>query len=133
MVISRTCKAIRSNGESCRAAPLRDSAFCLWHDPEQADVVAEARRLGGARRKRETTLAGAYDIEGLGSVAEIRRIVEIAVLDALSLENSVARGRLLVACALAGAKLLEVGELDERLTAVEATLRPRLVKTGGRR
>jgi hypothetical protein len=133
MVISRTCKAIRSNGESCRAAPLRDSPFCLWHDPDQADVVAEARRLGGVRRKRETTLAGAYDIEGLGSVAEIRRIVEIAVLDALSLENSVARGRLLVACALAGAKLLEVGELDERLTAVEATLKPRLVKTGGRR
>lgn len=133
MVISRTCREIRSNGEPCRAAPLRESNFCLWHDPEQADVVAEARRLGGVRRKRETTLAGAYEIEGLGSVAEIRRIVEIAVLDALSLDNSVARGRLLVACALAGAKLLEVGELEQRLADVEATLGPRLVKSGGRR
>ncbi len=112
---------------------MRDSPFCFWHSPDHAEEAAEARRLGGLRRRREKTLAGAYEIEGLGSVVEIRRIVEIAVLDALSLDNSVARGRLLVACALAGAKLLEVGELEQRLEAVEGALKPRLVKAGGRR
>ncbi len=128
MVVLRTCKALRANGEPCRAAPLRESDFCLWHDPEQADVVAEARRLGGARRRRESTVAGAYDIDGLESVPQVRRIVEIVLTDALSMENSIARGRLLLAAAQTAAKLLEVGELDERLQAVEAALGPRLVQ-----
>jgi len=103
------------------------------HDPAHADDVQEGRRLGGQRRRREAIVSNAYDFDGLGSVEAIRRIVEVAVLDALGLDNSVARGRLLVACALAGTKLLEVGELEQRLEAVEATLKPRLVKTGGRR
>ena len=39
------------------------------HSPEHAKEVQEARRLGGLRRKREVTLSGAYDFEGLGTVA----------------------------------------------------------------
>jgi hypothetical protein len=38
----------------------------------------------------------------------------------LSLENSIARVRALIAIVLAGAKLLEMGELEERLAALEA-------------
>ena len=41
----------------------------------------------------------------------IRRFIEIAVVDALGLENSVARSRTLIAGALAAAKLLEADEL----------------------
>jgi len=59
----------------------------------------------------------------LGSIESIRRILEIAVLDALGLENSIARARLLIAGSLAAAKLLETGELEERLTSLEAALR----------
>jgi hypothetical protein len=71
MVVSRTCKAIAEGGGQCRAAPLRESDFCLWHSPEHADEVAEGRRLGGLRRRREVAISGAYDFEGLGSVAQI--------------------------------------------------------------
>ena len=131
MVVTRTCKARNEGGDPCRAAPLVDNEFCFVHSPEHAAEMQEARRLGGLRRRREKTLAGVYDFDGLGSVEAIRRIVEVAVLDALGLDNSIARGRLLVACALAGAKLLEVGELEQRLEAVEAALKPRIVK--GRR
>ena len=132
MVVTRTCNARNEAGDPCRAAPLVDSEFCFVHSPEYATEMQEARRLGGLRRRREKTLAGVYDFDGLGSVEAIRRIVEVAVLDALSLDNSVARGRLLVACALAGAKLLEVGELEQRLSDVESALKPRLVKGGHR-
>ena len=86
-------------------------------------AAAEARRLGGLRRRRERTVSGAYDFAGLGSIESIRRILEIAVLDALGLENSIARARLLIAGSLAAAKLLETGELEERLTSLEAALR----------
>ena len=132
MVVSRTCRATTSGGDRCRAAPRRDGDFCLWHDPEQVEIVTEARRLGGARRKRETTIAGAYDLDGLDRVPSIRRVIEIAVLDALSLDNGVARGRLLIAGALAAAKLLEVGELADRVEALEAAVLPP-PKRGGRR
>ncbi|MDP9236374.1 MAG: hypothetical protein M3P30_03080 [Chloroflexota bacterium] len=88
--------------------------------------MAEARRLGGSRRRKEATIAVAYDVEGLGSIAAIRRIVEVAVLDVLSLENTVARARAIAYLAQIAAKLLEVGEHEERLARIEQTLEPRL-------
>jgi hypothetical protein len=98
------------------------------HDPAHADEVAEGRRLGGQRRRREAAVTGAYDFEGLSTVAQIRRLVEVAVVDTLALENSVARARTLAYLAQTAAKLLEAGEHEERLQAVEAALGPRLVR-----
>jgi len=92
------------------------------HSPDHTAEAAEARKLGGLRRRRETTLAVAYDFAGLGSTASIGRIIEIATLDALGLENSIARCRVLIAAALAASRLLEVGELEARLAALEAAL-----------
>lgn len=95
------------------------------HDPANAEAVAEARRFGGQRRKREATLHGAYDFEGLTSVGEIRRVLEIATLDTLGLDSSVGRSRTLIAAALAAVKLLEAGEFEERLKTLEAAVRQR--------
>jgi len=99
------------------------------HDPAHAAEVQEARRLGGLRRKREATLSGAYDFQGLTSVEQIRRLLEIAVLDSLGLDNSLGRARPLIAAAQAAAKLLETGELEDRLAALEAAVRPGPVET----
>jgi hypothetical protein len=112
---------------------MHDGAFCFWHSPEHAEEAAKARSLGGQRRRRESTLAGAYDLDSLDTVQSIRRVLEIVAFDALGMDNSVARGRLLIAAAQAATKLLEVGELEQRLSDVESALKPRLVKTGGRR
>ena len=133
MVVTRTCSFRKENGELCRAAPLRDSDFCLMHSPEHAQEVQEARRLGGLRRRREATLSGAYELEGLEGIEQVRRILQIAVLDALGLENSVARVRTLLYAAQVSLKLVEVGEVEERVAALEETLGPRLVKGARRR
>ena len=92
------------------------------HDPAHAAEVAEARRLGGLRRRRELTVQGAYEFNGLESVADIRRLLEIAALDVLGLENSIARARTLAYLAVAATKLLEVGELEHRVAALEAAV-----------
>ena len=55
-------------------------------------------------------------------MADIRRIVEIAVLDTLGLENSIARNRTLAYLAMTAIKLLESGETEQRLAALEAAI-----------
>ncbi len=122
---ARTCQAVTERGEPCAATPLRDDERCFWHSAATAKEAAEARRLGGMRRRREGTLQGAYEFEGLDSVARIRRLLEVAAADALGLDNSIARVRALVAVSQAAAKLLEVGELEERLEALETAVHGR--------
>jgi hypothetical protein len=123
---SRTCSAKNERGEPCRQAPLRDSDYCFWHSPDHAEEAAEARRLGGLRRRREHAVAGVYDVEGLTSIDQVQRILEVALLDTLGLENSVARSRTLAYLAQVALKLREAGQTEERLAALEETLRSRL-------
>jgi hypothetical protein len=122
MTTQRVCRAVTADGKRCPTAPLRDEEYCFMHSPDHSVEAAEARRLGGLRRRRETTLAVAYDFAGLGSTESIGRIIEIATLDALGLKNSIARCRVLIAAAMAASRLLEVGELEARLAALEAAL-----------
>jgi hypothetical protein len=103
------------------------------HSPEHAEEMAEARRLGGLRRRREKAVSGAYDFDGLADVGQVRRLLEIAVLDSLALENSVARSRTLAYLAQVALKALEVGEFEARLEALERLVAPRLPKVGARR
>ncbi len=126
MVANRACKTLKDDGSPCRAPPLQDGDFCFAHSPDYAPEMQEARRLGGLRRRRERTVTSAYDVDGFGTIAQLQRVLEIVIIDGLGLENSPARGRLLIAAVLAGAKLREVGELEERLANVEAALGPRL-------
>jgi hypothetical protein len=128
-LVRRRC-AFELGGRFCSAPPGRESTFCFWHDPGKADELAEAQRLGGLRRRRERTVAAAFDFTGLGSIEAIRRVLEVATTDALSLENSIARVRALISAALAAAKLLETGELEERLAALEVATKDRLREPG---
>ena len=116
----RQCAFRKDDGQMCQAAPLKDGDNCFWHAPEYAEDVAEARRLGGLRRRREVAVSGAYEFNGLGRVADLRRLLEIAALDTLGLENSIARARTLGYLVGVAGKLLETGELEERLAALEA-------------
>jgi hypothetical protein len=107
--------------------------FCVFHDPDHAEVVKEARRAGGQRRKKEAAVATAYDFEGLTSIEDIRRLVEVAAYDALGLDNNIGRVRALAYLAQVATTLLEKGEIEERVAAVEAALGPRVLSSGKRR
>jgi len=132
-VATRACKALKEDGGRCQSPPLLDGDFCLMHSPEHAEEMAEARRLGGLRRRREKAVSGAYDFEGLADVGQVQRLLEIAASDTLSLENSVARSRTLAYLAQVALKALEVGQLAERIDALERLVAPRLEKAAKRR
>lgn len=125
-VKERVCRATKDDGSRCEAPPLVDEDFCFWHSPKHAEEVAEAGRLGGLRRRREKTVAAAYDLEGLDNVSQVRRLLQIAVMDTLGLENSIARSRVLAYLAQVALKTLEAGALQERLAALEVAMGPRL-------
>jgi hypothetical protein len=110
------------DGRTCRAGPQRERPYCFAHDPERAAEAAEARRLGGLRRRKEGTIAVAYDLPGLDTVDGIRRLLEIVSTDGLGMENGVPRLRALISTAVAATNLLKVGEFEERLAALEATV-----------
>jgi hypothetical protein len=122
--LRRTCKANNHRGEACRQAPLADKEFCFWHDPENEQDRQQARHLGGLNRKREATLAEVYDLGGLDTVAALRRFLEVAMYATLGLDNGVQRNRTIIAAVTAAARLLEVGELEARIEAIEAVMEP---------
>lgn len=67
-------------------------------------------------------VAGAYEFDGLSDVPSIRRLLDIAAFDTLQLDNSVARNRALTAIVQTAARLLETGELESRIEALESAL-----------
>jgi hypothetical protein len=122
MLIKRRCAYAKADGQPCRMAPLHDRPYCFSHDPERAEEAAEARRIGGQRRRKEGTIAVAFDLPDLDTVAGIRRILEIVKIDGVGLENSVARLRVLISTAVAAMNLLKVGELEDRIATLEAAI-----------
>lgn len=125
MVARRECTFVMSEGRTCRAGPQLDRPYCFAHDPERAGEAAEARRLGGLRRRREGTIAIAYDLPGLDTVEGIRRLLQIVVTDGIGLDNGIARLRVLISAAVAAMNLLKVGEFDDRLAALEGVVQHR--------
>ncbi len=87
-MVGRTCRATKSDGTSCQAAPLTDSDYCRMHSPDHVAEVQEARRLGGLRRRREVTVQGAYAVGDFRCVAGLTRVLEVAILDVLGLDNT---------------------------------------------
>jgi hypothetical protein len=125
MLIKRRCGYAKGDGQACQMAPLHERPYCFAHDPDRAAEAAEARRMGGLRRRKEGTIAVAYDLPGLDSVVGIRRLLDIVVTDSVGLENGIGRLRVILATASAATALLKVGELEDRLAVLEAALKQR--------
>jgi hypothetical protein len=124
-MVGRACTYQMPEGRACRATPLREEPFCFWHAAGTADELAEARRMGGLHRRKKKTVATIYGFGGLRSIEDNQALLETIAVETLALENSIARNRALTAIVTAGAKLIELGDLAARVTAVEAALSPR--------
>jgi hypothetical protein len=107
-------------GRPCRATPLRDEPFCFWHSPETAEEAAEARRIGGLHRRKKKTVSAIFGFHGLRTIEDLQALLETAAIETLAIDNSISRNRALAGFAAVGAKLIEVGDIEERLRALEA-------------
>ena len=93
MASPRACRALKKNGRPCRAPALRAGSACFWHAAETREAAAEARRLGGLRRRREGTIGGAYALEGFRTGADLQRVLELALADTLDRGTAWRRSR----------------------------------------
>ena len=119
------CKAKTNSGQACRSQAIKDSHYCFIHDPASGAARAQARKRGGQRRrvlhagKPETIPASARTID------DVLKVLDYALAEAMPLENSIQRGRLIVAIAGAFIEAIKTGELESRLAAIESALKAR--------
>lgn len=117
-VTAGRCQAQTKQGQPCGATPRTGQPFCAFHDPGRAAEQAQARRRGGYNRQT-VKAAGVTGPESLRTPAEVQALLEEVLADTRLQENSAQRSRTLISLALAALKALEVGELEERLAALE--------------
>jgi hypothetical protein len=123
-MVNRGCTFEMPDGLLCQAPALRGKALCYWHEPDASDAAQEARRVGGHHRRKARSVATIYDFAGLRTVESAQRLLETAAIETLALENSIQRNRTLISAAAGAGKLIEAGDLADRLTAVEAAVGP---------
>lgn len=119
-MVGTACTSRRADGRPCRATPMTDEPFCFWHSPQTAEDADQARRLGGAHRRKKKTIATVYGVQGLRAIEDLQSLLETATFETLALDNSISRNRALAGMVATAAKLIEVGELEERLATLEA-------------
>ena len=112
------CAAKRKDGKPCQAFAVEGSRFCFWHEPGLARERAAARSRGG-RARHNRTLDGDGGTVVLQDVGDVCRLLERVAGDLFALETSVARARAVVYVCSVAIKAFEVGELEERLDALE--------------
>jgi hypothetical protein len=114
------CKAEKVNGEPC-PNPAGGDGYCFAHSPARGAQRAEARRRGG--RHSHTRHSDAARPPGdVRTLDDVRALLGYALAEALEGDNSIPRGRLLVAIAAAYVEVFKVGEFETRLVALEAAL-----------
>jgi len=119
-LVGSACTALRNDGRPCRATPLIDEPFCFWHAPQTAEEAAESRRLGGLHRRKKKSVAAIYGFAGLRTISDSQTLLETAAIETLAIENSINRNRTLATFVATAAKLIELGELADRVAALEA-------------
>ncbi len=122
----RSCTAETADGSPCNAPPMLEEQFCFWHHPDHTQEAAEARRLGGLRRRREKAIEGAYDLhDRVDSANGISRLLKITTDGLLSMESSIGRSNALLRAVREAREMMETGNLAQSIADLEAALKNR--------
>lgn len=119
------CKAKTQSGKPCSMAAIKGGRYCFTHSPQLGKIRAEAHARGG-QRARIPHVGNAEAITTQPrTIQEAMTILDYALAEVIAQENSIQRGRLLVAIAAGYVDAVKVGEIEPRLAALEAALRMR--------
>lgn len=117
--MKQRCKAKTASGLACQANP-GSSGYCWAHDPALAAKRAIAHKRGGENHPRLN--AKPFPECDVKTAAGLLSLMEHVIKETWEIENSVSRNRTLGYLGQVQKGVLEVGELEERIAALEQTL-----------
>jgi hypothetical protein len=116
----RTCSGIRTDGGRCQAQPMRNSEYCLNHDPSRAEENRRRSSKGGKRGGRGRPRVEVTNVKTqLQQLADAVRDNEINRADAAVVSQIL---NVLLRAITIEAQLREQEEFAQRLEALEAAL-----------
>jgi len=117
------CAGIRADGGRCGAQAMRNSQWCIGHDPDQAEARRRRASKGGKRggRGRPVTELAALRVENAGIrerllEGELKPGVAAVAIQSINCD---------IRAVSASLKAREQEELEQRLEEVEDILRQR--------
>jgi len=116
--MAQHCKAKTKSGAPCQAWAGQDG-YCFFHSPARRKAQSAARKLGGYNRQTQPGGDWEQAPTKIRTLEDVLTVLDFALADALQLENSIARGRLLVAMANAYSGAIKVSEFEKRIEALE--------------
>lgn len=124
LMSKKQCQAAKRDGEPCNAS-ASETGFCFTHDATKGKERAIARRNGGLKRITPHVADASLVTKETRTIKDVMTILDYALQESLVLSNSIQRGRLLVSIAHGYIEALKVGEMEQRLEAVEMALKMR--------
>src|SRR4051794_21832864 len=105
------CNAKNERGADCNAF-AGAGGYCFMHDPSTGQERALARRSGGLSTRKPHNADASLVPADVRTIEGVFALLNYAMQETLILDNSVARGRLLVSLAHGFIEALKVGELE---------------------
>lgn len=115
------CSGIRADGGHCRAQAMRNSEWCINHDPDQDEVRRRRASKGGKRGGRGRPLVELADVK-----RQLKELADEVIAGRTDKGNAAVAGQLLGTFLRAVSVELKVREQDEilqRLDDLESTAR----------
>lgn len=112
------CKGVTKDGKPCSAGTQRESEWCVFHDPEKSEVVAEARRKGGSVA-RDAHMPVTTPLFALRTASDVIALCEIAANLVLTGELDTKRGSTIAYLSTVTLRAIETRELQDRLDRLE--------------
>jgi hypothetical protein len=123
------CSGIRADGGRCKAQAMRNSEWCINHDPEQAEVRKRRASKGGKRGGRGRPVVAASEVAD-----QVQDLSDKVLAGELSRADAAVCGQLLnvkLRALEVGRKLREAEDLEQRLNELEALVTARKERPWG--
>ena len=124
LMSKKQCQEKNKRGEPCGAS-ANETGFCFTHDATKGKERAMARRKGGLQRITPHVADAELVPKRTRSINDAMIILDYALQESIALPNTIQRGRLLVSIAHGYIEALKIGEIEQRIEAVEMTLKMR--------
>lgn len=114
------CKTKTAAGQPCKMQAMKGKQYCFTHDPAQGAKRAQARKRGGENRFTPHFANASQLPADVSTLQEARQILAYTLAEVSGMDNSIARARVLLSLFDSFIKSIEIGELEQRIAALEA-------------